>query len=187
MSNSNENVLARKLHGKFGDQLIFKTRNNKSFVSNVPKNYKKTPVGNQQGTRDNFRMATKWAKKVLANPSMEEAYRSKEGKGRTAFVVAITDYLKPPRIAEIDASDFSGRVGDKIRVVAFDEINVKQVTLTVTDPQGNVIEESTCVPDGDDMYWDFTLTVAIPTLNGIELTARAQDNPGHWGEVTVKF
>ena len=185
MSNSRENVITRHLHGKFGDQVVFRTRNGQSIAANVPKAAKGNPTAAQVEVRDKFRMAAKWAKNVLADPIQLAVYQAKAKNGQTPFVLAVTDFLKPPRISEIDLSGYNGHVGDKILVSAIDDFNVKEVSLKITDPAGELIEEGQCQPDESDMYWQFTATVEVPSLSGVGITAVAMDNPGHTGESTV--
>jgi hypothetical protein len=130
-------------------------------------------------------MATKWAKNVLADPVQLAAYNAMAKNGKTAFMLAVTDFLKPPRISEIVCSGYNGHVGDKILVSAIDDFNVKEVSLNITDSSGNMIEEGQCQPDGTDMYWQYTATVEVSSLSGVVITAVAKDNPGHTGESTV--
>jgi hypothetical protein len=181
MSNSKDNVITRQLHGKFGDQVIVRTRYGKSYTATFPKTKGKAPGAAQQQTRDRFRMATQWAKVALSDPGQLEAYKAKAKNGITAFVAAINDFLRPPRVSEILYSGYNGHAGDKILVSAFDDFHVKEVSLKITDPSGTMIEQGPCQPDENSMYWQFTATVAVPTLTGVKITAIAIDNPGHAG------
>ena len=129
MSNSRENVITRKNHGKFGDQVVFRTRNGKSILADVPKLTGKKPAISQVQTRDKFKLATIWAKKILGDAGMLEAYAARAANGKTPYVVALTDYLKPPRISEIIVTGYNGHAGDVIKVAAFDDFMVKEVRV----------------------------------------------------------
>ena len=185
MSNSKENVITRHLHGKFGDQVVFRTRNGQSFASNMPKAASGSPSAAQLEVRDRFRMAAIWAKNALADPILLAAYQAKAKDGQTPYVLAMTDFLKPPRISEINDSGYNGHVGDEILVSAIDDFKVTGVSVVITDPSDVLIEEGQCQPDGTGMYWKYTATVEVAALSGVEITAVAKDNPGHTGESTV--
>ena len=185
MSNSRENVITRRLHGKFADQVVFRTRNGKSVTADVPKWSGKKPAASQVQVRDKFKLASIWAKTILTNPDMLAAYTAKATDGKTPYVVALTDYLKPPRISEISTSDYNGHAGDVIRVAAFDDFQVKDVRLRIMDANGNLLEEGACQPDSFGMYWLYNATSEVPVLTGVQITAIARDNPGHTGEEII--
>lgn len=185
MSNSRENVITRRLHGKFGDQVVFRTRNGKSITANIPKVTDKTAASSQVKTRDRFKQATLWAKHILTDPEMLAAYTAKATGGKNPYVVAVTDYLKPPRISEISVVDYKGHAGDVVRVAAFDDFMVKEVRLQIRDAAGNLLEEGSCQQDSFGMFWIYTATTEVPGLAGVEITAIATDNPRHTGEGTL--
>jgi hypothetical protein len=185
MSNSKDNVITRNLHGKFGNQVVFKTRNGKSISANVPKTTKAAPVASQIATRDRFRKAVIWAKNALADPVQLAAYQAAATDGKSAFVVAVTDFLKPPRISEVDCSAYKGHVGDKIIVFAIDDFKVKEAGVKICNPSGTVIESGTCQPDVSGQNWQYTATTEVPSLSGMVITGIATDNPGHSVELSV--
>jgi hypothetical protein len=185
MSNSRENVITRRLHGKFGDQVVFRTRNGKSITADIPKKTGKKPATSQVQTRDRFKLATIWARMILADPAMHAAYTEKATEGKTAYVVALTDYLKPPRISEISATVYKGHAGDVISVAAFDDFMVKEVMVRIRDAAGNLLEEGPCQPDSFGMFWLYIATVEVADLTGVQITAIATDNPGHTAEETL--
>ena len=182
MSNSRENVITRRLHGKFGDQVVFRTRNGKSVTADIPKLTGKKPAASQVQTRDKFKLASIWAKGVLNDPVMFEAYAAKATGGRTPYVAAMADFLKAPRISEISCTGYHGHAGDVIRVSAFDDFMVKDVKVRIKDATGNLVEEGTCAADSFGMYWFYTATVEVPCVTGLEIRAIATDNPGNAGE-----
>lgn len=164
---------------------MFRTRNGKSITADVPKRTNKKPAISQVETRDKFRFASIWAKKILADPGMLAAYAEKATGGKTPYVIAMTDFLKPPRIPEISVSGYKGHAGDIISVTAFDDFKVTEVQVKIADAAGNLLEEGSCQPDSFGMYWLYTASTEVPDLAGLEITATATDNPGHTGEGTV--
>jgi hypothetical protein len=185
MSNSRENVITRRLHGKFGDQVVFRTRNGKSVTADVPKRSRKQAATTQVKTRDRFKLASIWAKSTLEDADMLAAYSAKATDGKTAYVLAVTDFLKPPRISEISVAGYHGHPGDVIRVAAFDDFMVVTVKVQIKDATGTLIEAGACQPDSRRMFWLYTATTEVIDLTGVEITAIATDNPEHTGEDTV--
>ena len=173
------------MHGKFGDQLIFRLRDGKSVTANKPKRNLNPPAATQLETRDRFLLASIWAKSILKDPAQKSAYQANATKYKTAYVVAMTDYLKPPRILEIDLKNYEGHTGNVIRVVAFDDFVVTGVTVKLEDPAGNVIEEGACLPGTSEQYWLYTALFDVTPVTGVVVTATATDNPGNTGTASV--
>jgi len=185
MSNSKNNVLSRQLHGKFGNQVVFRTRNGKSVTANVPDVSNVKAGATQIAIRDKFKIATLWAKNELMDPVQLAAYRAIAKNGKTAFVAAVTDFLNPPKIAEINHSDYAGHIGDQIVILASDELKITKMQLKITDQSGAVLEQGPCQSEGLNISWKYTATVEVPSLTGATITAIAKDNPGHSGQSSV--
>jgi len=185
MSKSKENVITKTYSGKFGNQLVFRNRYGQSIMAKPPKKHRGKPAETQLAVRRNFRKATQWAKDILTDPEMRAAYEARAGNGRTAYVMAVTDFLRPPTVDAIDAGNYRGNEGDKIMVDASDDFHVAEVHLKITDPQGEVIEEGICQKDQRQAFWIFTATATVASLAGLILTARVTDNPGHTAEAML--
>ena len=88
--------------------------------------------GAQLERRSRFADAQAYAKVVFADPMQREHYRQL-GRERkcpsNAMVVA--NFLTPPVIEQVNLDGFQDRVGDLIRVLAHDAIEVVSVTLVV--------------------------------------------------------
>ena len=186
MSKSRENVFTRKMHGKFGDQLVFRNRDGKSYVANIPKESTAPPGEGQQKIRNRFRLAATWAKIALANPVTREKYEARVTKSMSAYTLAMTDYLRPPVIFEMIVTRYKGHPGNTILVDATDDFNVKEVSVSITNPAGELIEEGPCLPPSEEMaYWQYTATVENTDLSGTVISAIATDDPGHTGQSSV--
>jgi len=185
MTKTRENIITRNLHGKLGDQVIFRRRYGKSFMTDIPKQSAAPASQRQIQHRDRFRLASLWAKSILTHPDAYAAYAEKAVNGRTPYIVAVTDYLKPPRISTIDIGTYSGHVNNVIRVAAFDDFAVRSVSVRIRDAGGTLIEEGECHPDGMGMYWLYTATEEVADVTGVQISAKATDNPGNCVESTV--
>ncbi len=185
MSNSNGNVITRGLHGKFGDQVVFRVKNGNSITANVPNIKQSKPVGGQAEVRERFRMAAQWAKKVLTDPVQLAAYKAKAKNNMTAFSTAVADFLCPPKVTGIDTSGYSGHAGDIIAVNASDNFNIKEVSVMLCRADGTLIEKGACQADDSGNGWNYTCEKDNDTPGGMKITAVAIDNPGHTGTLTV--
>jgi len=185
MSKSKENVITKTYSGKFGNQVVFRNRDGQSILAKPPKKPTGDPTKTQLETRNNFLNASQWAKSILTDPVLGPVYKAKASKGKSAYVLAVTDFLRRPVIDAIDASEYQGKIGDKIMVNASDNFNVAEVGLKITNPQGEVVEEGACQKDQHHSYWVYTATVTVASITGLTLTARVKDNPGHSGEAML--
>jgi len=164
--------------GKLGNAVVFRRVGRKIVMARVPDRWRKEPVGKQIGTCDEFKFASKWAKKTLENPEMLAAYREKAGNGRSAYNVAIKDYLTSPVVSDIDVSKYHGHAGDRITVTAKKDFRVKEVTVSIIGPGGVELEHGTCTPGVSWKQWHYTASAEAGNPAGLMVTAVAKDYPG---------
>ena len=185
MSNSTDNVLTKTYRGKFGKQLVFRNRDEMSIIAKPPKKSLKPAADSQLAVRRKFKMASRWAKKALLDPDTLAAYKAMASGMKTPYVLAVTNYLRPPEIREIIVSEYSGEVGDKINVVAFDDFDVTGVKVKITDASGTLIEQGPCQEDLSADCWVYTATEAVTSLSGVVIRAEATDIPCHTGSLEI--
>lgn len=181
MKKKSVNELDKVYSGIFGAKVFLEVRYGKVVM--VMKT-KRAKVEQSEATRMaqiKFGQAATYAKNVLKNPEMRAVYTLKSDIGIPAFKVAMRDYMEPPCVTEINASDYAGMAGDMIHVTAYDCFAVKQVTVTIEDSFGVVIEKGLCVQNRVTNNFDFTATVAVTSLTGVRIIAQARDFPGHFG------
>ena len=83
----------------------------------------------------------------------------------------VSNYLTPPTIDHVELEGYQGRVGDRIRVLATDSIEVMDVTITVRARDGKVIESARASRDHD--VWVFQATQPVGEVACvIEIVAR---------------
>jgi hypothetical protein len=185
MAQSSTNPIVSGFSGKFGNQIVFRRVNGKIIMANVPNRWNKKPVGKQIETCERFQEASKWAKKKLEDPEMLAAYREKAGNGRSAYNVAIRDYLKPPVVSDIDVSNYHGHAGDKITVTAKKDFRVREVTVTIIGPGGTELEHGTCTPGISWKQWHYTASGDAGNPAGLMVTAVARDYPGNTAKLST--
>lgn len=182
---STTNDLTKNYSGIFGNMVIARNRNGKTIITIPPKRPVTDPTENQINARRKFQLASRYAKTVLQDPDKLAAYTAKSRDGLTPYILALTDYLKPPFVDQIDASGYQGNPGDKIGVTAIDDFELTAVTVKIVDAAGALIEQGPCVFNLITGNYDFTATVAVPDLAGVTIIAKATDTPGHSAELAI--
>jgi hypothetical protein len=171
--------------GRWACLVVVNSRKGNSIFTKPFVKHKKKPTDNQVNTRRKFMLASRYAKNVLQNPDILAAYTAKSRPGLTPYILAVTDYLKPPFIDQLDTSAYSGNPGDKISVTAGDDFEVASVFVKILTPAGVLIEQGARAFNLVTGNYDFTVTVQVPDLTGVTITARATDMPGHSDQMTV--
>ena len=144
------------------------------------------PTAAQRAVREKFRLAAAYARSALLDPALRARYESAARSSRmNVGAFAITDFLTPPVVDAIDVTGYHGRVGDVIKVSAFDDFEVTGVTVTVRDGEGAVMMQGAAVlVEG---RWSFSATVGIGIGEEVTVEAVATDRPGHTGSRTLPY
>jgi len=185
MSKTRENSLVKNFKGKFGEQFVYKTVDGITVLAKLPKRSNNPPTEAQEEVRERFSMAADWAKNVLKNPDTLAAYAAKAEGTRTPYILALTNYLKPPKIKEFDPTGYHGHVGDQIKAKAWDSFEIRSVTVRITDASGTVLEKGACIHDTETREWIYTATTEVSDLTGVVVSAEAKNRPNHTATVHV--
>ena len=138
------------------------------------------PTAAQLAVRQRFRLAAAYAKSALLDPALRSRYEiAARARALSASSVALTDYLTLPVVDAIDTSGYHGRVGDVIKVTAFDDFEVAGVTVAVRDGEGAILMQGAAVLQ--DGRWSYAATAAIQVGEDVTIEAVATDRPGHTG------
>ncbi|MEJ1241394.1 hypothetical protein WBG78_24820 [Chryseolinea sp. T2] len=165
--------------GMLGKTLVYKDWYGRTLVTNKPKK-RKSISEKQVTTIDNFKSATRFAKKLMKLPEKKALYeRGINERQRSAYAVALKDILNKPIIEEIDIKDYNGRAGEMIRVRAFDDFMVMSVIVTVRTTSGNLVETGHAQARGKRGLWRFMTTTGIPDAKGLMIVAEAKDVAGN--------
>ena len=111
----------------------------------------------------------------------QEAYVDQaKANGATAYSIAVTDWSGAPDVLEIDVDDWTGEIGQTIRVKARDNVMVARVSVVIRDAEENVLEMGEAVQSeaGSD-WWDYTTKSLVPMSPFPIVEAIAQDLPGN--------
>ena len=158
--------------------------NGKSILAKPPRPYDTTPTEQQAVVRTNFTLAVNYARHCRVDQEMLALYKPTVKVGRSIYRQAMNDYLNPPEIVNIDVREYNGHKGHVITVHATDDFRVKSVQLQIHSAGGVLIEEGSCSPDKQNKVWKYSVSVDVPSVSGLIITATAFDHPGNSGEGT---
>ena len=177
--------LRKTYSGIFGNQVLLRSRRKNTVMTIEPVKNSKTYTENQEKVKERFRNGAAWAKEILKDPDLYELYLSRARDGKTPYTVALTDYLRPPKILLIDTANYTGAEGDEVIVSAVDDVKVMQVEVAITGPNGVQVENGVCTRSQFGNFWTYVATTGVETTAGLTITARATDIPGNKGESQV--
>jgi len=172
--------MARGLSGAVGEQFVIrKDKAGRTIVGNIPTFDENRQFSEaQQAQQEAFREASAYAQSAKD----QEVYVKKaEGTPMHPRNVAMADWFHAPEIKDIDLSGWTGQAGQTICIEAIDDVQVKQVTVVITDETGAVLEQGAAV-SGNDGWWNYTTTKAASGTP--KVIASALDLPGHIAKMT---
>ena len=184
MAKVRNNIITQGLSGSLGDQIVFRSdKAGRTIVAAKPAFSSDREFNAAQLTQQEaFRRAITYAKSAKD----EVIYISKaQGTALSAFNVAVADWFNKPEILEIDASGWTGEIGQKIRVKAQDEIHVAKVHVVVGDADGVVFEQGEAVR-AEGLWWTYTTTALRSTTAAPRIVATAHDLPGNNAEMALE-
>src|SRR5262249_4260028 len=121
------------IEGKLGDLVFVHCADGRILVRRAPAPRTEFTAAELR-TQSGFRLAVAYVRKLKANPEAYAAYKSLARELRKrACDVAISDFLNPPDITDVDLAQYSGRAGEKLFIQAIDRTEVRSVTVTITD------------------------------------------------------
>jgi len=172
-------MITHGYHGTVGNQFVLKVQGGKSVLAARPDRGTVVLTQAQKNQCKQFTNATQYAKNALLDPVLGPVYRSRATKDKSAYNVAVGDFLTKPWIDQIDATAYSGLTGEKISVIAADNIKVSSVMLSILDPAGAELERGACVFEAQSGNWIYTASSDQVPVTGNRVLAVVKDLPGH--------
>ncbi|HRI78127.1 MAG TPA: hypothetical protein PLR06_01220 [Cyclobacteriaceae bacterium] len=184
MSKIDNNPLLQGLSGMLGNTMVYRQVNGQMQMVNKPKR-RKFNSESQEEFKLKFQEAVQYAKKQSGDPESKALYETGiTDKKRTAYTVALTDYLRSPKVHFIDAQDYLGQVNDLIVVKATDDFMVTGVKIFITASDGSLIEKGEATPDPKRTNeFFYKVTEVNPSVPGTRIKATAYDRPGNTGSL----
>ncbi|HEY4967542.1 MAG TPA: hypothetical protein VII28_14150 [Puia sp.] len=187
MANSNNGIIAGKLRGTLGKELVFREWEGKTVVAKAPKKRTGPDTAAQLKIQENFLMATKFASSVMEgkDQGIKDAYNAARKLRQNLFSRAAADFMSPPVVKEIDTNGYTGVVGSTIRIRAIDDFRVTGVLVAIVAASGTPLEKGNAVQQTNGLDWTYTTTQANAVLAGSKISAIATDVPGNTGTLVV--
>lgn len=186
MARARLNPILAQLRGQVGD-LVFKHYGDRVVVSKKPDMSRITPSRAQETHRHRFARAVAYGRRVLADPEARAAYEAPaRAAGKSVYGMSISDFFHGPSVDAVDPSGYAGSPGDRIVVVARDDVRVRAVTLALTDRDGAAIEGGQAVLTDGGLRWVYAATAAVARGTTVRITATAVDLPGGTGDRVVE-
>ena len=180
MSKVKDNIVTRGLSGKLGKQVVFRHWSGATFLAKVPVTNRS--LINSEAYEKNklrFKDATVYAKRVMNDAALKQAYKNKSKARQTAYARAVQDFFSAPVIHEIDLSNYTGEVNSFVRIFATDDFRVKQVLVRVEDEQSQTVETGFAEREENADWWKFIVNKAHVLPSGGKVIASALDMPGN--------
>ena len=159
---------------------VYRQQNGQTVIlpHTVPKD---RPSKAQKANRNRFSEAKDYAKAVLADPLRRACYRRLAAERKCpSNALLIANFLTPPTIELVELSEYQGRVGDRIRVVAQDPIEVVSVTVTLRlASTGKVLESGGATRDRD--VWVYRCSAAAKKVREVRAEIAAANRVGTTG------
>jgi hypothetical protein len=183
MAKSKNNVVTYGLSGKIG-MLVFRQIGGETIVSTMPEQSSE-PTKKQLKHRKHFQRAVLYGTTAIESPETKELYEAAAAKkGRKPFNVAVADFFHAPDINSVDISEYSGNVGDTIRIEATDDFLVKSVKIRIINANGALVEEGEAT-QSIGMLWIYSATQGNENIDGYKIIVTASDLPGNLTEEVV--
>jgi len=179
MAKAGKNLILYGVSGKIGDQIVIRQRGGETILAQAPGKRTGEPTAAQKAQQQKFQQAVIYGKGVIADAGEKAEYEAKAEKGRTAYNVAVADFLHAPQIDEIDVTNYAGNKGDTIRVRATDDFKVVQVHIEIYNSDGSLVEEGDAVQQENGLDWIYTCTVDNTDTSGDKIVVKASDKPGN--------
>lgn len=173
------NDLVMGSSGRFGNQLVYRQRGGKTIIARRPKKKSVPATALQLEIQELFAEAVLYAKTVITDEVKKAIYQAKVKTNQSAYLLALSDFLRAPKIRKYNVSDYTGQIGDQISIRVFDDFKVEWVKLIIKDSADSTIEEGAAVLSGNMVDWIYTATATNPTLAGTKLIISAADMPGN--------
>lgn len=162
-----------------GGTIVFRQVGNRTIVATAPGRSGEISQ-KQKAQRQRFQEAVVYAKAQMQDPTAKSEYTAltNEENGN-AYSIAVADFLNAPNINLVDMSNYTGKIGDSIRIQVTDDFKVMQVSVRIENPDGTLVETGNAVQQSNAIDWLYIATAKNTTVAGDKIMIRASDKPGN--------
>lgn len=172
-----QNLYLQGARGMLGKQLVYRTVNGVFIVSTRPiRRAELTEAQKRQNKR--FKYATIYGKSILNDPEIGPIYQaaaSELNAYRSAYQLAVTDYLRVPEIEDLTYP--SGEAGTVLLVEAFEDPQLAKVTFSILDAADEILETGDATLQTNGIQWAYRLQKDVPEAGKVKVDA--YDFPGN--------
>jgi len=180
MAKSENNEVMFGARGKVGNLVVFKNYYGETVISKRGRKRKPLNTSEEQMlVKERFKEGVIYAKGVLQDPILAGFYQPYVKGGVRIYNLALADFCKPPEIKNINTGQYAGAIGDQLIIRVIDNFKVQSVMVTISAPDGTVLETGTAVQTANQADWLYTATVLNGNPDGTFITAKAADTPGN--------
>ncbi|WP_346320867.1 hypothetical protein [Chitinophaga sp. YIM B06452] len=182
MAKINENLLVKGARGNVGKQFVYRKHGNDTMIVRMPRMNKNAgSTDGQQSTREQFTSAAMYAQGAVKNAELKKEYQKKAPPGKTAYNMALRDYLKAPVVKKINTDQYKAVAGSTVVIHAKDDFRVVAVKVSIyLAATGNLLEEGNAVLDPINRErWIYTATQAPAAGEALKIVGTATDLPGN--------
>jgi len=127
---------------------------------------------------DRLSAASQYAWIQLADPAMRAEYESNNRTKKSAYALAVNDFLHPPQIRSVNLEQYTGRAGAPITMHVVDDFKVAGVRIVLLDSHGQPMEEGEA-REQSRFTWCYTTRQSWSSLERLSLVITAYDIPGN--------
>lgn len=174
------NPLLVGLSGRLGRTHYYREVHGQVQMCNMPSKRKR--ISDKQVEQSNlFRDATNYAAQETRDPEVKALYaKSIDRRRRSAYNVALSDYLNPPVIHYIRAVGYNGAAGSIITIKATDDFRVETVSVVIYSAKGMVIEKGDAARNKRKPFmWNYRTSVENHRVKACRIKVTAKDRPGN--------
>jgi hypothetical protein len=178
MAKVNPHNLTGTIQGKIGGLVFAQCQDGRVLVRQAPQRSAKF-TARERANQSRFARAVAYLRRLKACPNEYTDYqRAALIHHRRACDLAIADFLRPPRILEIDLTGYSGAKGQTIPVQATDDFEVVELLVSISDLAGRVYEEGPATRQTSE-FWVYTAQTTVPAGQTVLVRVTARDRAGN--------
>ncbi|SFW90575.1 hypothetical protein SAMN05661012_06638 [Chitinophaga sancti] len=175
-----DNLILKDSSGSLGKMLTITRKRSGTILLGKHRGGSTTPpTEKQQEVQNRFKNAIVYGKAVMNDPELKAEYEKAAKKDQSAYNVAVRDAFKAPEIQGINTGLYTGEIGSKITVRAFDDFKVAGVRVKITNAGGVVLEQGDALQQSNGLDWLYTASVLNDGVQGSRVVASAVDLPGN--------
>ncbi len=147
MAKVRKNVMVRGVSGAFGGQMVLRhMRDGSTVMAKIQDFSHRKLSAEQKEHQGRFRLAVAYAKGAAQKHPLYAEIAA--GTLKSAYNVALSDWLKPPVIHRVEREE------SRIRILATDNVMVARVQVTIWDEEGVISEKGEAVR-AEAGWWEY--------------------------------